>query len=269
MAGSVLSTAHWHAARNGGKCLSKADHKGGALSWMCEHGHTWDADLRLVQLGAWCPRCLRNADPRDKLAYLHAMARARGGLCLSTSYRHGREKLEWQCAQGHRWKAAPQHMRTLGSWCRQCAGTAWLSIEEMQRTAAKHGGKCLSKRYLGNHVKLRWQCEKGHKWRAAPAHIRSSGQWCPHRDCRYRRSAEKLRGDVNELHLMAKLRGGEYLSKDYVNRSTPVKWRCRKGHTWMAAAANVKFGGTWCPKCPREYGAKAKFKETLKSLGIL
>lgn len=247
--------------------MSRSYHKGRDLSWICERGHTWDADLRLVELGAWCPQCLKHAEPRDRLLYYQALARSKGGRCLSAEYLSWRTPLEWECAKGHRWNAVPGPIKGRGIWCPHCSHKARLTIEEMQRTAAKHGGECLSKRYLGNHMKLRWQCEKGHQWMAAPAHIRS-GKWCPHYDCRYRRTAEKLRGNIDELLLIAKLRGGVLLTADYENRYQPLEWRCRNGHTWLANASNVKFGGTWCPKCPREYGAKEKFKKRLeKALG--
>lgn len=265
MAGSKLSVARWHATRMSGKCLSRSYHKGRDLAWMCEHGHTWDAELRLVELGAWCPQCLKHADPSDRLRYYQALARSKGGRCLSTEYRSWRAHLEWECAKGHRWSAVPGPIKGRGIWCPHCSHKARLTIEEMHRTAATRGGKCLSKRYLGNHGKLRWECEKGHRWMAAPAHIRSSGQWCPHRGCRYRKAAEKMRGDINELYLIADLRGGKLLTKDYENRYQLLEWRCREGHTWLANASNVKFGGTWCPKCPRVPGAKEEFKGRLKA----
>jgi hypothetical protein len=267
MIGSVLSKARWYATHNGGKCLSRSFQIGRDLAWMCERGHTWDADLRLVELGAWCPQCLMHAGPTERLAYYKALALSKGGRCHSTAYRSWAAHMEWECAQGHRWTASPGPIKGRGVWCPHCAHKAPLDLEEMHRTAARSGGKCLAQVYLGNHVKLIWQCEKGHLWEAAPSHIRS-GRWCPHRNCRYAKMAAKERGDVDELYAIAKLRGGEYLSKNYKNRSTPVKWRCSEGHTWMAAVSNVKFCGTWCPKCPRVAGAKDAFKKQLKELMV-
>jgi len=50
-----------------------------------------------------------------------------------------------------------------------------LTIEEMQRIAESRGGKCLSEKYINNRTKLKWQCEKGHIWEAAPRR-----SWCPY-----------------------------------------------------------------------------------------
>ncbi|WP_250487972.1 contractile injection system protein, VgrG/Pvc8 family, partial [Caballeronia sp. GaOx3] len=36
-----------------------------------------------------------------------------------------------------------------------------VTIEDMQRIAAGHGGRCLSAAYLGREVPLRWLCAEG------------------------------------------------------------------------------------------------------------
>ncbi len=53
---------------------------------------------------------------------------------------------------------------------------------------------------------------------------------------------------LRELKDRAALNGGACLSKEYINSSTPLLWRCEKGHTWDAAPAAIKKGG-WCPGC--------------------
>jgi hypothetical protein len=57
----------------------------------------------------------------------------------------------------------------LGEWDRQ--------LEEVRAVATSRGGKCLSKAYLGSQIKLRFECAKGHVWKAAPAVIKQGG-WC-------------------------------------------------------------------------------------------
>ena len=56
---------------------------------------------------------------------------------------------------------------------------AKLTNEEMQEIAKKKGGKCLSTVYVNDRTKLKWQCEKGHKWEATPHGIKR-GTWCPY-----------------------------------------------------------------------------------------
>ena len=51
-------------------------------------------------------------------------------------------------------------------------------LNELQKLAQSKGGKCLSTRYTHNRIKLKWQCEKGHIWKAIPYSIKF-GKWCP------------------------------------------------------------------------------------------
>lgn len=119
---------------------------------------------------------------------------------------------------------------------------AKLTIEEMQKLAANHGGKCLSDVYKGAFVKLRWQCADGHIWEAIPTNIKSAERWCP--TC----------GGSSPLNLqlmqnLAEKRGGKCLSKEYKNNRTNLRWQCSNGHEWDATPSSVKYSGTWCPFC--------------------
>ena len=51
-------------------------------------------------------------------------------------------------------------------------------LEELQKLAESHGGKCLSREFRGNRAKLIWQCGNNHVWEATPLKIKK-GHWCP------------------------------------------------------------------------------------------
>ena len=53
---------------------------------------------------------------------------------------------------------------------------------------------------------------------------------------------------IQVMNKIAKQRGGECLSDDYVNSQAKLKWRCNEGHEWEATPNNIKKG-TWCPVC--------------------
>ncbi len=61
--------------------------------------------------------------------------------------------------------------------------------------------------------------------------------------------------EILQEHALAK--GGELLSKEFINSTTLYLWRCTSGHKWKATALEVlgkKSGiGKWCPKCPQEH----------------
>jgi len=114
------------------------------------------------------------------------------------------------------------------------------TIKNMKVIAVIRGGKCLSKRYINNRTQLRWQCKRGHIWKATPTHI-ISGEWCP-------KCSGNIKKTIKDMQILAKKMGGKCLSKRYVNNKTKLKWQCKKGHTWKAIPSNiVRFH--WCPRC--------------------
>jgi len=116
-----------------------------------------------------------------------------------------------------------------------------LTIEEMRLLADSRGGYCLSTKYINNHTKLKWQCERGHEWFATPGHIQQ-GRWCA--EC-----SGKKRKTIEEMKVLARNRGGYCISTEYINNKTKLSWQCNEGHTWMASAGNVINNGTWCAVC--------------------
>ncbi|CAI2186749.1 19836_t:CDS:2 [Funneliformis geosporum] len=47
-------------------------------------------------------------------------AEKKGGFCLTTEYVNRRDPLEWQCKEGHKWKASAKDILK-GTWCRRCS----------------------------------------------------------------------------------------------------------------------------------------------------
>lgn len=182
--------------------------------------------------------------PKPTIDDMHRIARSKGGQCLSEEYVSGRTKLKWRCAKGHEWESTPHNVKR-GYWCRKCHlekihNIRRLTIEYMHTMARSKGGRCLSKSYLGINVKLKWQCKDGHIWETTPASVRY-GSWCP-------KCGGKLKGTIKEMRKIAEARGGECLSKEYVNSQTKIKWTCSKEHIWEAIPASVKQG-RWCRRC--------------------
>jgi len=132
------------------------------------------------------------------------------------------------------------------------------STEDLRQLAAKHGGDCLSKRYINNTTKLRWRCAKGHMWSAVPKSIRK-GHWCP--VCARKERPKKY--SILDFKRIAKTHGGKCLSEKYVSAFTKQLWECSKGHRWQAVPSSVKRG-SWCPVCA---GVSRLSINDLKELG--
>jgi len=123
-----------------------------------------------------------------------------------------------------------------------------LSIQDMQEVALEKGGKCLSSSYVDCSTKLKWQCEKGHRWKSTPTDV-NRGRWC--KNCACKESAKKRKLTIEEMKIIASSRGGKCLSQTYIDAITKLEWQCRKGHIWEATPAKIK-SETWCKICGRE-----------------
>ena len=66
---------------------------------------------------------------------MRSAAKFRGGKCLSHSMTKGdlSTKLEWECAQGHRFEASPALILLGGHWCEECMPAPWCFDEEAAR----------------------------------------------------------------------------------------------------------------------------------------
>lgn len=182
----------------------------------------------------------------------HALAKLRGGECLSISVPAVKVKIKWKCQCGYIWDA-PLASIKIGQWCPKCAGNVASTLEEYQAIALSRGGKCLSAEYVNADTKLRWLCAQGHEWESRPIAVKR-GDWC--KRCWAFKNADKTRLTISIMQETARRRGGECLSDHYVNANTKLEWKCAYGHVWSATPGKIRFG-TWCPQC-----AKAKHSAT-------
>ena len=94
--------------------------------WKCKEGHEWEARPRDIKFHkSWCPTCgaaRRGRKRRLGIEQMRALARERGGRCLSRIYVNTQTKLRWRCKNGHEWEAAPGNVKHNASWCPKCRG---------------------------------------------------------------------------------------------------------------------------------------------------
>jgi hypothetical protein len=240
------------AAEHGGKCLSKTYINNlTPLLWCCKEGHKWKTTPARIKVGTWCWRCSVN-ERKDTIEEMQQIAEEHGGKCLSKKYVNSQTKLKWQCKKGHKWSSVPNAV-TQGSWCLACYNDSKkTTMEEIQKVAAKRGGVCLSKEYIGPKTNLLWACGKGHTWGARLSQIKL-GKWCS--VCFH----TGRRRTIEEMQQIAKEHGSKCLSKEYVNSHSNFEWQCKKGHRWFASPSNSKRS-KWCLICFRN-GKKASAKD--------
>ena len=230
----------------GGKCLSNQYlNNWTKLLWECKRGHRWEAVPKEVKNNnTWCPFCSKRA-PKT-IEDMRAIAKERGGKCLSNTYINSHTKLLWECTEGHRWEAPYGNIQQ-GHWCGKCSGTSKKSLSDMHELAKSKGGFCISDTYIDMLTPLLWQCSNGHKWKAKPNSIQQ-GSWCP--EC-----AGNTQNKIEDMQVIARERGGVCLSSEYANNNTPLLWECSVGHRWSASPKSI-VRGSWCSYCSTGLGER-------------
>jgi len=135
---------------------------------------------------------------------------------------------------------------------------------ELSHLAEQRGGRLLSRKYVSAKTKLKWCCSKGHEWLATPNGIKN-GTWCP--KCAAKKRVHDRKDSIEDMRVLAHERGGTCISKTYVNSTTPIEWKCAKGHLWKARPSNVKTG-TWCPTCSISERSE-KLRDTIENMNKL
>lgn len=238
---TALEFLEREAQKRKGKCLGlERDARGRAVVHLqCQRGHVWKTTPAWLLAGNWCWACVRQATVDEILNRARAIAKERGGRCLSDEYRPG-QKLSFECAKGHQWSTLRGNLMR-GSWCRPCSDVERShGIEAMRTLAGRRGWKCLSGTYKDANSDLLWECRSGHRWKARPANIMKNGTGCP--NC----AGQVL--TLGDMQTLALGHGGLCLSKEYVNSKTKLLWRCGKGHRFEMIPNAVQQGG-WCSIC--------------------
>lgn len=228
--------------------------------FRCGQGHVWRTRGGKIQEGSGCPTCAVAATARknthaDGLFQLQEAARRAGGLCLADAYLGIAAHYEWQCAQGHRWRASGQHV-VRGTWCRVCAarahGSKRLAADgwaRLQAAAQAHGGACLSERYVGANRRYRFRCKQGHVWVTKGDGV-LRGAWCPKCAVVAMGIARRKTDGLAQLQAAAAKRGGRVLETEYAGITARYTLRCAQGHQWVTAGDHI-LDGSWCAPCAR------------------
>ena len=122
------------------------------------------------------------------------------------------------------------------------SGKTKYNINDAQKIAKNNSGTCLSKKYIQCDKKLKWACNKNHIWSMSYSKVKS-GMWC--KICKMNKEKEKFFHKCKEI---AKKNSGKCISDEYINNSTPMKWKCKNNHVWYAIFSNIQKG-QWCGKC--------------------
>jgi thiol-disulfide isomerase/thioredoxin len=237
------------AESKGGKCLAENYHHSQTkLPFQCAKGHKFLMTSRNILTDHWCLECHRIEEREKQFNKIKALAKKKGGECISSNYVDGSSRLKFQCSQGHTWSLrATAFCR--GFWCKICSRNEVCAkeLKKLQLLATKKGGICLSEKFVRIDRKLKWQCDQGHVFLMEPKSLKK-GYWC--QTCGLKKAHMKIRKyTFDDIKRYAERKGGIVLSKEFDNPAKPLKWQCKEGHIWSAVARPILDRGTWCIKC--------------------
>lgn len=55
--------------------------------------------------------------------------------------------------------------------------------------------------------------------------------------------------EITKMQIIAEQRGGNCLSKQYINSKEKLLWECKKGHQWFSTPFSIIVRKSWCPVC--------------------
>jgi len=71
---------------------------------------------------------------------------------------------------------------------------------------------------------------------------------------------------IKDMQSYATDHNGTCLSKEYIDTSTPLKWRCENGHIWEADFQIIRQGG-WCVQCEKKQKRLEEVQEIAEKKG--
>jgi hypothetical protein len=174
------------------------------VTWLSiECGHAFERALDRLEPNAVCTECAWRRVSAHKIAEhghsiddLNRAAReidsernpqnnGHGAVCMATQQVGVKTKVPWKCSRPDHpaFTATPDSVLNNRTWCPKCAPTKPPTpIEELQEKVRRRGGTIVEiiGTWRGGQSKIRYQCERGHKWGPIPAaHLLQADKWCP------------------------------------------------------------------------------------------
>ena len=247
----TINEMHSLAQQNGGKCLSeKYTNTSTKMKWICIDGHEWEATPRDISTGRWCPTCAKSFFFREEICRL--TLETVFGVKFPKSYpdwlrTDEGSKLELdgfskKLGIAFEYDGEQHFKKNFFSGNKKSLSKIQDRDQHKTNLCLTHKVFLLRFHYKQDVFNLKADIKK--KLQKHPALISRA-------NFKLKINFESIRqtkSRLKELHLLAKEKGGECLSKIYKGNSEKILWRCDAGHEFLARPFNVK-SGHWCPTC--------------------
>jgi hypothetical protein len=230
------------------------------MGWICKQGHRWEASIsNRTRNSTGCPYCANRAVliGFNDLATTHPdLASEADGWDPKTFAAGSHSKMPWKCTKGHHFVAIVKNRSKIGTGCPFCANKKVLvGFNDLATThpdlALEADGWDPRTVIAGSHKKVKWKCGLGHQWTTEVV-VRTQGFTCP-----YCSNFKVLVGfnDLATTHPDLALEADGWDPRTVIAGShKKVKWKCGRGHQWIAKPNNrSSINKSSCPSCVK-YG---------------
>jgi hypothetical protein len=229
------------------------------MKYRCDAGHVGKMRWANVQQGHGCVKCARGKK-KTLIQEVQEGFRRQGLTLLETEYVDSKTPMQYRCKAGHEGRMMWGNVRS-GAGCAQCAGVAKPTLQEVQKGFRGKGLTLLEEVYIDNKTPMRYRCCAGHEGRMRWSTVKG-GSGCV-------QCGGRARLALQEVQEGFRRRGFTLLDTEYVNKSTPMRFRCATGHEGKITWSSVQ-GGHGCAKCAGKnitiQEAQEKFREQMLTL---
>jgi ribosomal protein S27E len=207
------------------------------LKFRCSNGHEHQITWNSFQQGRRCGRC----SSRTKLTIeqVKEAFNAEAMELLDDEYINAHLSLKFRCSNGHEHQITWDKFQQ-GQRCAYCVGKTKPTIEKVEEAFDSAGMDLLENKYVNKSTPLKFRCSNGHEHQITWDKFQQ-GQRCSH--CAG--TARLTTGKVREAFHAA---GMELLENEYINSSTPLKFRCSNGHEHQITWESFQQGAR-CRRC--------------------
>lgn len=175
---------------------------------------------------------------------------------LSKEYKNSSTKLLFKCKCGRTFERTYSKFTVNKPMCPKCSYDEFskkLSLDEeyVKSQIEKKGCKWIGGKYKNSSSKLIIKCNCGNIFIKSYHHFVRGQNRCPKcgKDIFIK---SKLKYDINKAKEIFMNKGYELLEDNYINCTTPMKAKCKKGHIFYAKLINMTQGCAGCKKCANE-----------------
>jgi len=234
------------------------------MDFVCKKGHPYSASWGSISQNHWCPDCSGHAKISVEKVQEFLNKWHRGAVIHNKGSINSVMPLNITCEKGHNitssWHNISQKNKKgeyiPKGWCKPCLGILNITIERVQEFLNKwHRGAVIhNKGIITTKMPLNITCEKGHNitpfWHRIAIKDKN-GQDIPESWCEtcYRQNSrltiDKIHQKLQNYHP-----GSVCLEKEYIDKITPMWFKCEKGHMFQKTWTQVLMNNSvWCKQC--------------------